>query len=201
MKILGAPTHIWGEQFFMQMSQTVGVFVSIDESTKDKVRLDYRRALITTAVTYFINKVVEVKVNDLTYSIRLLEESFGDNYDRFLSDWKYQNSVGSSLEDDKSTTNSMLVVAETDLTAAVGAEDMQRLNLELSNPGFGKVKSLKDKGTIDREVFPEVGKAQGNDQEVFLKGRETSADHGEDNFVCNTLSVSHRAGLGTEKPN
>lgn len=75
LKITGVPAHIWEERFFRLVSQLVGTFISIDDSTRDKVRLDTARALITTSAKEIINTVVEVKVNGTMYNIRMLEES------------------------------------------------------------------------------------------------------------------------------
>lgn len=55
----------------------------------------------------------------MIHAIRLLEESFGDNFNRFVTDWKYKNSEGFSSDDDESLANSVLMVPETEF---VGGE-------------------------------------------------------------------------------
>lgn len=82
----GSPAHIWGEDFFKTVAQLLGRYVTIDDSTRDKVRLDVGRVLITTGNPDIINRVLEINVNGMLYSIRVMEESFGDNYNRFYSD-------------------------------------------------------------------------------------------------------------------
>lgn len=138
MKILGVPVHAWKENFFEHVAQLVGTFISIDESIREKVRLDCARALITTSVLEIINRVVEVKVNGITYSIQMLEESFGDNFSSFLTDWKYQISEGVSSEDDESMADNVLMVPETELLSDCRDEDLTRLHKEFSNSNFGK---------------------------------------------------------------
>lgn len=61
------------------------------------------------AVPVTINKVVEVKINGILYSIRLLEECFGDNYNRLISDWKYQKTEECSSDEEDSEINSVLM--------------------------------------------------------------------------------------------
>lgn len=50
VRVLGAPANIWGEEFFKQVTQLFGTFISIDTSTKEKTRLDFGRALFMTLV-------------------------------------------------------------------------------------------------------------------------------------------------------
>lgn len=67
LKITGVPAHVWGENIFKHISQLMGTFVALDESTRDKARLDVGRVLITTSIPNTINKVVEVKVNGIIH--------------------------------------------------------------------------------------------------------------------------------------
>lgn len=78
------------------------------------------RVLIVATTPDFINRVLDVKVNGTVYSIRILEESFGEKYNRFPPDWKYQLSAGSSSENDESVERESLVVSETELDGVVG---------------------------------------------------------------------------------
>lgn len=103
----------------------------MDDSIKDKVRLDVGRALIFTNIPESINRKVEVKINDEVYSIRVIEEPSGDNFNNFYSDWKFQKSEGESSEDDDSVAGSELDVPETMLTGDVRVDELQRLHEEL----------------------------------------------------------------------
>lgn len=79
--------------------------------------------LITTSVPEIINRVFRIKV----YVIRVLEEVFGENYNRFYSDWKYQQYEECCSDEDDSKANSVIVVPETDLSVDVTEEDIHRL--------------------------------------------------------------------------
>lgn len=61
------------------MANQAGSFISLDDSTRNKLRLDVGRVFITTHEPGVINKVVEVKVNDVDFSICLVEETLGAN--------------------------------------------------------------------------------------------------------------------------
>lgn len=153
LKFLGVPAHIWGEDFFRRTAQTLGTFVTIDESTKDKVRLDVGRALIFTTIPETINRKLEIKVNGVVYSIRVIEEPSGDNFNNFYSDWKYQLSEGGSSDEDESLAGSELAVPETMFSGDVGVADIQRLHAELSNSCFGRVGFLEEGAVgLDNDV-------------------------------------------------
>lgn len=139
LRVMGVPAHIWGEYSFKQVSLLQGLYIAMDDSTREMTRLDFGRVLISTSSPKFINRVVEVRVNNVTYSIRLQEVSF-------TTDWKYYLSEGSLSEEDGSLADSSFLVPKTEFTAEIGAEEMQRLNREISNPLFGKATSPVNKG-------------------------------------------------------
>lgn len=161
----GAGTYL-GEDFFKQISDYNGKYSTIDEPTRNKDRLDVGRVLVTTTVPYFINKVMEVKVNSATFSIRVMEESSEDKPVSFSIDWRYQSSDGLSSEEDDLLENSLMMVSETVLSTGEGEEDIQRLNREFSNPAFGKAKSDVVRSSPSCNVAREGG-AQGMEHSNF----------------------------------
>lgn len=72
LKILDVPAHVWHEDFFRKIVLSLGNFITIDQSTKDKVRLDVGHVLVSTRVPS-INRVIEVNINGTCFPIRLLE--------------------------------------------------------------------------------------------------------------------------------
>lgn len=202
VKILGVPAHIWDEKFFRQISQLVGAYISIDDSTREKVRLDTIRVLITTSVKEIINTVIEVKVNGTVYNIRMLEESFGDNMSRFISNWKYQNSEGNSSDEDDSMANSVLRVPETELFAGIGEDDVGRLNREFSNSFFGKIPTPEEKRS-NRGKYGSVedGAHGGRDVQLALNAqKDVTLQKSRDDHVSNTKLVIQKAGRILESP-
>lgn len=74
------PLHAWGDTFFEKIVTLFGRFVRLDCRTENKSRLDITRVLVQTSSLEAINRVIKVKVNDLFFSIRVLEEPFSDSY-------------------------------------------------------------------------------------------------------------------------
>lgn len=152
--------------------------------------------IITTAAPDIIDMVVEVKINGVLYSIRMAEESFGDNFNRFLSEWKYQNYVNASSDDEDSVVNNILMVSATELTARVRDEDLQLLHKEFSNPGFGKCVSPLENMFGSCKGGTEVGVAQDSYahptaalQQVQSKDREGVG------CARGTISAFQKAGV------
>lgn len=104
------------------------------------------RAFIFTTISETLNRKLEIKVNGVVYSIRVLEEPSGDNFNKFYTDWKCQQSMGDSTDDDDdSNFDSDLAVPETMFSEDVGVDDLQRLHDEFSNMEFGKVVNIEER--------------------------------------------------------
>lgn len=58
----------------------VGTFVKMDDDTTNKKRLDVGRALVATSVKEIINKVVNIKINDVIFPFRMMEDAFRSGY-------------------------------------------------------------------------------------------------------------------------
>lgn len=200
LKIIGVPAHIWDERFFLQVSQSVGTFISINESTRDKVRLDTIRAPITASAIVIINAVVEVKVNGTLYNIRMLEECFGDNQSRFHSDWRYQNSNGNSSEDNDSMANSILRVSETEMYAGERDDDIDRLNKEFPNSLFGKILTPKEKGSIRCKTVDGGALGDREVQSTLNVQKELTLIKSGEEHVSNTEYEFQKEGRILENP-
>lgn len=161
---MGTPAHAWNENFFRKVSQLVGTYISIDESTREKIRLDIARVLVTTSVPGIINSVVEANVNEATYSIRMVEELFADNTNRFVFDWRYQNYEGLSSDEDDSPTNSILMVPETEMMTGLRDEDIIRLHKEISNSKFRNKPPPEVKFLATYRDGSDVGGAGGSEE-------------------------------------
>lgn len=132
----------------------------------------------------------------------MLEESFWDNFNRFLSDWKYQNSEWYSYDDEDSMVNGIMVVPETELTAGVRKDDIQRLFSEFSNPQFGKIVTPEATTTSSCKAETEVRMARGgsyNRPTAILKNVLTGGKEGEE-YVSNTHSVIQKVVFVFESP-
>ncbi|XP_058775700.1 uncharacterized protein LOC131649953 [Vicia villosa] len=77
IRVCGLPCHAWKKEFFEFISKTVGVFVCIDEETKNHTKLDVARFLIRTKYLMNLNESINVGVNENFYSIKLVEDMHG----------------------------------------------------------------------------------------------------------------------------
>lgn len=141
LKFLRVAAHVWSEGFFKRISQPMGTFITIDDSIRDKARLDVGKALIFTSLPDNINRTVVLKVNDVIFAIRVIEEPSGDNFNTFYSDRRFQQSEEGSSDEDGSIGDSVLAVPE--LTGDCRDDDLQHLYEEYSNQDFGKISNLE----------------------------------------------------------
>lgn len=166
LKFLGVLANVWGEDFFMRTAQLMGTFVTIDDSTRDMVRLDVGRVLIFTKVPEIINKKLEIKVNGVVFSIRILEEPSGDNFNSFYTDWKYQCSEGDTSDEDDSLQGSVLGVPETVLSGELRDDDLQRLR-EKFQTGILEKKNVSFEARIGVNSKGDVGQGEGQKNKHF----------------------------------
>ncbi|GKV11964.1 hypothetical protein SLEP1_g23173 [Rubroshorea leprosula] len=99
LKVSGVPLHAWGPNFFNTIATLWGRFISLDESTSLKKRLDVARVLISTTDMGSISKVLHIKVNGEPFCIRCKEEEFSNGHFNLKSDHK-PSSPSCSEEDD-----------------------------------------------------------------------------------------------------
>lgn len=92
----GIPLHAWDMSFFKKFVTLFGLFVMLDDRTDNKSRLDLARILIQTSSLEVINCLIKVKINDLIFSIRVVEEPFSDSYMTFFEKQPPRRSSSSS---------------------------------------------------------------------------------------------------------
>jgi hypothetical protein len=77
LRIYGVPSHAWNESFFTQLVKPWGSFINEDEGTLKKSTMDVARLMIRTSCQQIIDEFIDVKVNDVVYHLRVLEDSYG----------------------------------------------------------------------------------------------------------------------------
>ncbi|GKV04536.1 hypothetical protein SLEP1_g16689 [Rubroshorea leprosula] len=88
IKCLGLPLHAWKTEYFQSFGNLWGTFVSLDDSTSGKKRLDVARFLITTPMMESISKSLDIKVNGVMYHIKFFEEEHSNGFYIMESDFK-----------------------------------------------------------------------------------------------------------------
>lgn len=71
---VGVPLHAWSSSFFELVSRKLGSFVKLDERSRNKLRLDFARVLISVPYLDDVNQIISVKVDDRLFSVKILEE-------------------------------------------------------------------------------------------------------------------------------
>jgi hypothetical protein len=77
VRLFGVPLHIWSLEGFKKIVWRYGTLLNLDPETLEQSRLDVARAQI--AITYWemVDEVIEVKVDEELFIIRMVEERLG----------------------------------------------------------------------------------------------------------------------------
>ncbi|KAK6133348.1 hypothetical protein DH2020_032919 [Rehmannia glutinosa] len=70
----GLPPHVWSEKYFAELTSRIGSFIRLDESTKQKKRLDFGRVLVSTENFANISMLFKIKINNRMFNVRIFEE-------------------------------------------------------------------------------------------------------------------------------
>ncbi|GKV52906.1 hypothetical protein SLEP1_g59459, partial [Rubroshorea leprosula] len=70
----GVLIHAWGHEFFSSIGAVWGKVISLDDSTIKKNRFDIGRFLISTPIMEFISKSMNITVNGMPYTVKVMEE-------------------------------------------------------------------------------------------------------------------------------
>ncbi|GKV05107.1 hypothetical protein SLEP1_g17149 [Rubroshorea leprosula] len=74
IRCLGLPLHAWKLEYFQSFGNLWGTFISVDDSTSKKIRLDVARFLISTSIMEPISKSLFVKINGVMFRVKFSEE-------------------------------------------------------------------------------------------------------------------------------
>jgi hypothetical protein len=77
VKIFGVPLQLWDEFFFSSITEKWGVLLGLDDDTKGHVRFDRARVKLLSPVFGSIDFTQCITVQDLNFSVRVMEESSG----------------------------------------------------------------------------------------------------------------------------
>jgi hypothetical protein len=76
VRLFGVPLHIWSWEGFKKIIWRYGKLLNLDPKTLEQLRFDVARALIAVSYWEMVDEVIEVKVNDEVFIIRMIEERF-----------------------------------------------------------------------------------------------------------------------------
>lgn len=70
----GVPLHAWNTNFFSMVCAKVGLFLKMDSIDEQKLYVNAARVLLSATCLTKIDKVMQVNIDGISYSIRVVEE-------------------------------------------------------------------------------------------------------------------------------
>jgi hypothetical protein len=77
VRLFGVPLHIWSLEGFKKIIWRYGNLLKLDPETMEQSRLDVAKAQIVVTYWEMVDEVIEVKVDDEVFIIKMVEERFG----------------------------------------------------------------------------------------------------------------------------
>ncbi|GAU50425.1 hypothetical protein TSUD_300250 [Trifolium subterraneum] len=77
VRLFGVPLHIWSYEGFKKIIWRYGKLLNLDRETSEQIRFDVARAQIEVSYWEMVDEVIEVKVDEEIFIIRMVEERFG----------------------------------------------------------------------------------------------------------------------------
>lgn len=137
VRVSRIPVHAWSEDFFKLLAQLVWSFIDPDEATRNRARFDVGRLLISTPSPEANNKIVNIKVNDIVFSVRLIEEVLANPMVGSCSGLKENSFHDNSSENSDSFVESHHDLPDFEVGGVVREELLQRWDVEFSNSKWG----------------------------------------------------------------
>jgi hypothetical protein len=95
VRIYGFPLQVWGEKAFSLFTKPWSIFIGLDEETRQKSRFDVARVKILTSALETIDTTSKIKVQEVEYAVRVIEEGGGPL--EFVHYTKEEDQIGWSV--------------------------------------------------------------------------------------------------------
>lgn len=158
LNVTGVPVHSWRGDFFSDGCTNCGDLQCNGLGTRRKSRFDIGRILISTSYPQIINRSVVVKINDLRFTIRLMEDSLGELSWKSSVKRNVSRSIQSTSDGCDSVVDSIYdvldtAVAEDDRMCDLHASEMEN---QISNFESWVPRGSSTIGVIGEEVCSEA---------------------------------------------
>ncbi|KAL8551438.1 hypothetical protein ACS0TY_000508 [Phlomoides rotata] len=74
---VGVPIHAWNERFFKIASSKIGAYIQVDENTKERLRLDVARVMVSVPWMSDSNIIFTANIDGKPFKIKVTEELQG----------------------------------------------------------------------------------------------------------------------------
>ncbi|GAU51926.1 hypothetical protein TSUD_417090, partial [Trifolium subterraneum] len=178
VRIFGTPIHAWGWDCFEKIVWTWGRLISLDKQTQNQERLDVARAQVVVNSWDFVDQTIEIKVHGEIFTVKIVEERFGD------INLGIARQAGSQMYDEGS----------------VGETASERREIQEggeSDVGWKEGWSDEDRGDGGEAVLGETVPLGNNRQQVNIIGHSVAEERGEKDHVGDMEGT--RVGAEVEK--
>ncbi|XVE93664.1 hypothetical protein REPUB_Repub01dG0213500 [Reevesia pubescens] len=100
VRLGGLPLHAWNPPGFKAIGDAIGKFISVDYVTENFIFLDTARILVSVPVWRKMISLINIKINQVQYTVSILEESGSSNYW-----WINKQDLEGDSEDNESRIN------------------------------------------------------------------------------------------------
>ncbi|GAU33402.1 hypothetical protein TSUD_20950 [Trifolium subterraneum] len=183
-RVYGIPAHAWNDEFFTMLSKPFGTFLNADDSTSKKLTMDVARLMLRTSGLKPVDELLNVKINDDWFQLRVIEDSYGPM--RIVVPSKEnkegRDAADSSSEDEDGVFPAIAeAVEEEEREEEVGGKHLLALtnfvNTNESIPnGFGNV----SRGSNGREDSMESSKNSINEENLNFSNSNARENLGEE---------------------
>lgn len=70
----GIPFHAWDFKFFELFSKPFGLYLCVNDDTRDQKRVDMTRIMIRTRCSMVINDIFNVSINGSLFTVKVVED-------------------------------------------------------------------------------------------------------------------------------
>ncbi|GKV38004.1 hypothetical protein SLEP1_g45962 [Rubroshorea leprosula] len=198
IRCLGLPPHAWKTDFFQSLGNLWGTFVSVDDSTSKKKRLDVARFLLSTPVTESISKSLSIKVNGIIFTVKFSEEESSDGMHVMNTDFKIKEAYEEGEE--SSTDGSVSIdfnMPRMEATENRGFEEDDDVEIQLGVQETNQQEAERNMDTVassegDTSIVKKKG--QPNGQEKSMLG---SGEAAEDEDLVSAGTAEKQQSLGS----
>lgn len=148
------------------LAQLIGIFIELDESTTNKDSLDVVRVMVSTSYPAIINKTIHIKVFDVIFSIKIMEERHGVSACSLNHVWANKFLAPTSSEGSASEFGSWVDVPETVFTGDIGGQRRLQDVVRVLNSNVQKSFVSLD-GTNGRNRLEQTTGSEGAKKQVL----------------------------------
>lgn len=105
VRLHGVPIHVWSVRFFAFLAASLGVFITVDDQTRNKSAFEVARMLIKVKSFKTLEENIPVSINGVVFVVRVVEERFGPMKSAFVTPEVLSSSTGDIYSEELESCN------------------------------------------------------------------------------------------------